>query len=550
MIDSREQQTLAWLERAQNAVSRPAATPARIPRVVTLSRQPSLSGPIVVEGQYDAASTNEFTKQYWMRADGLSADEAQNPGVRATIRERARFECIENDSVLNGIVNQISLDLIGTGPRPQISFRRNPEDNRPLKARIQNRRKERAIAAIIERLWREWSEETLFAKKLRVGRIAKAVDGEMFLRKVTDDALESPVSLNLADIEADQISTPMRNAGNPREIDGLLLDENLSRVIAYCQLKYHPGSPWGARSEHEFVPRRRMFHLFRQQRPGQHRGISELAPALPEAALLRDYKIAVLHAARTAAKHSGVLETNSPELGEEDLVPLSSTPIDHDTFTALPKGYKLTQLRAEQPTTTFNQFHDAIVNNIARCVLMPFNIAIGNSAAYNYASGRLDFQGYDFAIWEERGQFERELITPTFRDWLYEAQLAGVIPQSVLLEDIECGWMWDGRGHVDPTKEANAAHIRLADGTTHRRKLYAEEGYDIDVEDAIAAQDSGFGGDVEAYRRAVWNNLTNMSGIRDDSADLELREEEVAIKKTQAQQQARQAAQPATGGRT
>ena len=58
----------------------------------------------------------------------------------------------------------------------------------------------------------------------------------------------------------------------------------------------------------------------------------------------------------------------------------------------------MSQMEAQQPATTYAEFKHEILNEIARCLNMPFNIASGNSSGYNYASGRLDHQTYFKAI--------------------------------------------------------------------------------------------------------------------------------------------------------
>ena len=41
-------------------------------------------------------------------------------------------------------------------------------------------------------------------------------------------------------------------------------------------------------------------------------------------------------------------------------------------------------------------FKHEILNEIARCVNMCYNVAVGNSSGYNYGSGRLDWVYYRF----------------------------------------------------------------------------------------------------------------------------------------------------------
>jgi len=64
------------------------------------------------------------------------------------------------------------------------------------------------------------------------------------------------------------------------------------------------------------VPADAVVHWFRSDRPGQHRGIPEITPALPLFAQLRRYTLAVIAAAETAADFAAVLFTDAPANGE------------------------------------------------------------------------------------------------------------------------------------------------------------------------------------------------------------------------------------------
>jgi capsid protein len=79
-------------------------------------------------------------------------------------------------------------------------------------------------------------------------------------------------------------------------VDGIVLDD-YGNPIAYHVLKNHPGNsvPDGAGAMNiATVPASHMIHVFRQDRPGQHRGIPEITPALPLFAQLRRFTLAVL----------------------------------------------------------------------------------------------------------------------------------------------------------------------------------------------------------------------------------------------------------------
>jgi capsid protein len=216
-----------------------------------------------------------------------------------------------------------------------------------------------------------------------------------------------------------------------------------------------------------------MVHYFRADRPGQCRGIPEITPALPLFAQLRRYTLAVIAAAETAADFAAVLYTDAPANGEADPVePMDLVELERRMATVLPGGWKRGQVTAEQPATTYGEFKQQILNEIARCLNMPFNIAAGNSSGYNYASGRLDHQTYYKSIRVDQSHLGRVVLDPLLAAWLTEATLIdGLLPQPLrqrgrLPDHLPPHlpphqWFWDGVEHVDPAKEANAQATRL-----------------------------------------------------------------------------------------
>ena len=103
----------------------------------------------------------------------------------------------------------------------------------------------------------------------------------------------------------------------------------------------------------------------------------------------------MIAAAETAADFAAVLFTDAPANGEAaDVEPMDLVELERRMATVLPGGWKLGQVQAQQPATGYGEFKKEILNEIARCLNMPFNVACGNSSGYNYASGRLDHQTY------------------------------------------------------------------------------------------------------------------------------------------------------------
>jgi capsid protein len=145
----------------------------------------------------------------------------------------------------------------------------------------------------------------------------------------------------------------------------------------------------------------------------------------------------------------------------------------------------MSQLQAEQPATTYAEFKREILNEIARCLDMPYNVAACNSSSYNYASGRLDHQVYYKSIRVEQAHLGLTVLDRVFAAWLDEAVLIeGYLPDSLrtLDADLSHQWMWDGNDHVDPQKEANAQSTRLTNHTTTLAHEYARQGRDWEAE--------------------------------------------------------------------
>lgn len=384
------------------------------------------------------------------------------------MRSRARYE-VHNNSYARGIVDTLANDTIGTGPRLQLTGLAGGTGN------------------IVERRFAEWADAIGLASKLCQMRRERVISGESFAMFALNSAVRVGPKLDLRIYEADQIATPTPSFDDPNATDGIVFDE-FGNPIVYHVLKRHPGDMGGAFSAEKVdVPARNMIHYYREDRPGQRRGVPEIAPALDLFAQLRRYRSAAVLAAETSASFPLVFETSINADGDEeggDAIPGTTFELERNVATFAPRGYRLSHPKPEHPTTTFGEFTDKILNEIARCLNMPFNIAAGNSSGYNYASGRLDHQTYFRAVRVEQRNIERTILDRIFSEWLDLAVLIeDYLPRDarVVNVDMTHEWFWDGFEHVDPMKEARAQAQRLASGTTTLADEYAREGRDWEV---------------------------------------------------------------------
>jgi len=407
-----------------------------------------------LNARYDAAQTTATNERHWNNADYLDPHAANNPAARRNLRSRSRYEVIENNPYLKGMVLTLANDFVGSGPRLEIT---DPAYTEEQKARIQI-------------LYASWAKKIKMRNKLWRMRIAKCVDGEAFGIEINNKRIKHPVQVDWKLVEGDQCTSDgfigVGADPNVNETDGIRFDEN-DEPIKYHFMKRHPGSNHIAPIHTKFgewVDESFVLHWFRKERSWL-RGVPETAPVLNLCALLRRYTLAVVQAAEIAADFAAILESTLPpastDYGTED-DPFDSFPIDRGMFVTMPRGYKMSQLKAQQPMDVYDKFVDALMREIARPFCMPFNIAVGFSGGYNLASGALDARLYQGAIKQERLNSEDEVVEPMIDSWWFEAtRIPDYLGQGTLFSPEmnvpKHVIHWDNAPiHQDPQKVANA----------------------------------------------------------------------------------------------
>jgi lambda family phage portal protein len=450
------------LAKKAKASTKPAKAAKRSPKPRRQTKTVTKIKTINVRGKYDAAQTDAENRRHWALADGLSAVAANSKGIRQTLRDRSRYE-VANNSYARGIINTRANHVIGTGPRLQVETGDTEADE------------------LIEAEFIKWAKAVNLGAKLRTMQIAKMQDGEAFAVKITNERINHPVKLDLKLFEAEHVTAPDSMSMDTAEhVDGIDFD-SAGNPVRYHVLKEHPGGSVtvGALAEFETYDAADVFHWFRCDRPGQVRGVPEIMPALPLFAQLRRYTLSTVAAAETAADFTAVLQTDVPADDETTVDPMEEIEINRRMMTTLPAGWKLGQFEAKQPVTGYKEFKGELLNEIARCLDMPFNIAACNSSGYNYSSGRLDHQTYYRSVEIEQEDGDRVLLARLAAAFISEASLIWpVIASLPPMDDWELSWFWDGVAEIDALKEANADAAQLENGSTTLASICSRQGTD------------------------------------------------------------------------
>ncbi len=400
----------------------------------------------------------------WPNADSLGPNAALDPGTLQRLRDRGRYETT-NNSYCRGLVRSLSYDLVGMGPRPQLSI---PGDDGSL-------------AKIVERKYAKWARATQIGLKYRIMEKSVSREGNSFGLLDTDPDILDPVKLDLRLVEDEQCATPWGLSSNANVINGIELNER-GKPVRYWFLRNHPGENTYFSSKTDFfsVPANRVIHWRDIERAGQVRGMPRIVAGLPTFGKTRRYAEATISAAEFAASICGFLKSTLPTSNGLS-VPVSAM----DPFTVikellltLPMGWDAQQMKAEQPTTTYPEFMREKLGEAGRGTGAPLNITSGNSSGYNFSSGRLDHLPYHRGLTIDRDDFRNIAVDPMFRAWHAEAvMIPGHLPDG--LPDIEewtWSWHYDGFDSIDQNKDATADDTRLKNGTTTYAEIFSAYG--------------------------------------------------------------------------
>jgi capsid protein len=439
---------------------------------------------------FDNAANGMSNENQWNHAtEWLSKPEIIfSDNVRETIRSRARYES-ENNSYVKGIVDSLTNNLVGTGPRLNVYTGSNDRDNE------------------IEDKWEEFLDTINLTEKLRLMKRTQVVDGEVFAI-IADDGEEfifMPVSTEYVQNLEDE---PIKYDKYGRPVKYFILKKR--NDISYDQ-------------EGTWYDAENIIHLFKTSIIGQQRGVSELTPSLGIWTKLRRFSNAVLSSAENVARISAIMTTNTSARKLDQNIDFSQVKqLDIPTDGGLlfvPSGWGMSQIKPEQPSQQYQMFIREQLKEACRCLSIPYGVASGDSSDYNYASGRLDMQNYTKSIKIERTIIEKTILSRIFTLW---SPTIGIDAKTIIHD-----FYWDGiMEHQDPSKEANAAEKRIKMGLLSPQEYFSSEGKDWLKEQQNMAESLGL--TLEEYRENLKNSIF---GIKEDKEEIDVEEETKPTKK-------------------
>ncbi|MGA3067720.1 MAG: phage portal protein [Tepidisphaeraceae bacterium] len=438
---------------------------------------PSQNRPAIKAARFDNQLTTEENRELWAFSDLLSVDAQANFMVRRTLRMRGRY-AYHNNPFMMGASNRLSKFVIGSGPRLHMA---SDNDN---------------YNDVLEARFARWAREVKLARKLRTSRTARCYNGEGFNLLRTNPKIKDPVKLDVFEIEADQVSSPLFGllpAQFPDQwFDGVVLDP-WGNPEVYHVLRQHPGA-FGAfivmGYEYDPWPARYVLHDFARMRPAQQRGIPEFTPALDLLEEARRFRKAVQAAAETAADWVGSIETLEAAAGNTALGEGESVPVRRRSLRVMPQGYTMKMNKSEQPTQTYSDYILSLLVEASQILDMPLFIMTGDARLANMSSAYVATQSFIKSVQTDRDEYGI-LLDKIFDEWHAEAKrIPGFLPKDEP-DNLDHSWRWDRISkHADPQKMAQSIRLELQNGKAPSI-VYSDEGLDFDENVARGAADYG-----------------------------------------------------------
>ncbi|MCU0909804.1 MAG: phage portal protein [Rhodobacteraceae bacterium] len=448
----------------------------------------------VVEAHY-AAGTKTQRASSW-RASGADADGASQR------RDRLRF--IARDMVRNtplALRGQmvIANNVIGDGIIPKV---------KAPQVTIERQLRALALAHLDTTAIDADGRSNLYGlQRLVVNAVVDA--GEVLVRRRRrrrTDGLPLPFQVQV--IEADFIDTSregtLANGGYIRE--GIEFDA-IGRRAAYWLFDEHPGSTFrplrGLMSRR--VPASEVLHVYRQDRPGQMRGVTWFAPVAMNLQDLADGQDAHLMRQKIAACFAGfVTDTDSVGMPQtaadaEKRDPLGS--IVPGRLQRLSPGESI-----EFPTPPgvdgFDQFTAVILRSVAAGLGITYEALVGDLSQVNFSSARMGRMEMNRNVSSWQWLMVVPQLLQPLAEWFLEAaelQMGRLLPAGTSID-----WTPPAVIMVDPTREVAAMRDAVRAGFASRRMQVRALGYDPEeieaeiAEERAAALEAGLVFDTDA----------------------------------------------------
>jgi lambda family phage portal protein len=372
----------------------------------------------------------------------------------------------------------------------------------------------------VESLWRSWAETTScdVAGKLNFASMTQLVfrsvleNGEALALPLWMERNTTPFRTCLQLIESDRLSNPNMTIASINLRGGVQMDDFGKPITYYIQkLMSWPGFffpslewQWEAIPAETAFGRKRVLHMYTQDRPDQTRGKPILTPVIEQFRMLDAYQRTELQSAIANSLVAGVIETPldpaaiAEMMGGDPNCYLATkgeyrVQLEGGTMFPLYPGDKMTPFIPGRPSAQYAAFCEHVLRQIGTSVGLPYELILKDFSKTNYSSARAALNEAWRFFSNRRAWMGFYWASAVYKLWFEEAVNAGMIeaPDFYALAPfyLRAKWIGPPRGQIDPVKEAEAAQIRMNSFISTLEDECAEQGQDYnDVLDQRALE--------------------------------------------------------------
>lgn len=413
---------------------------------------------------YEAAKS--YSTDDWTSATNGSAN-SEIRGAQEKLRIKGS-DLIRNNSYAQRGVQSIVSNVVGAGIMANIKG----------KTKLQTKR--------INDAWKEWSNSTLCDSvghnnfySLQSLAVRSMVErGEVLVVKEIQNK-----GMTLKLLESDFIASHLDSGyafGKMIDstVQGVEIDGN-GKVVAYNLYKTHPGE-LSASTETIKVSAENVMHVFRQDRPGQLRGVSWFAPVIRILNDLNEYQQATLVGRKIGACFAAFITTNDGEatLSAADLKTKRETEnmLNPGSIRYLGQGESV-HLATPPKVDGYTEYVNQMLRSVASGLGISYESLTSDYSQVNYSSGRMAH--IEFRKNVEHWQFN--ILIPSFCDPAFKHFLQWcAIVKGIPVDGVSVEWIPPAPSMIDPEKEFAAMAKGVRNGFISYPKAVRQFGYEPD----------------------------------------------------------------------
>ena len=415
--------------------------------------------PKIKSRKYEGAARTKRTSGWYTRGSDANAE---IKGDLATLRQRSR-DLRRNNPIAKRAIEVTTNGVVGKGIQTRI-MGSNKDD--------------------LQSKWKAWAHSTkcdydgrhnlMGLQRLIMDAVQES--GEVLIRRRFVNDKDFPIQYQV--LESDFLNSILMDgtaANGNLIIQGIEFDENGKRV-GYHLYKTHPGSLSASlKIETSFIPASEVLHLFRQERPGQVRGVPWSSANMIRLRDLDDFQDAQLMRQKIAALFTAFVQDISAEVECDDTSDFGED-MQPGIIEELPPGKTVTF--ANPPTVeNYKEFTSVELHTLASGYGLSYEALTGDLSEVNFSSARMGWleMHRNIETWRE-SLLIQGFLNIVFQDFKRMMDITG----QPVSPDTDAKHIPPKREMIDPTKEIPATIKKIRAGLSSLSDEISSLGQDPD----------------------------------------------------------------------